>query len=41
MFLPEQVILLAFNPLRPGDAHFSLTLNRFEEEDPTFRVHAY
>jgi elongation factor G len=42
MFVPEPVISLAIHPLSKdgsASANFSRALNRFQKEDPTFRVH--
>lgn len=40
MFVPAPVISLAVKPKeRAGEANFSKALNRFQKEDPTFRVH--
>lgn len=40
MFVPEPVISLALTPEgKDGSAGFSRALNRFQKEDPTFRVH--
>lgn len=40
MFVPEAVMSLSIKPKRSGDAdNFSKAMNRFQREDPTFRVH--
>ncbi|CAM1510110.1 Fc.00g004450.m01.CDS01 [Cosmosporella sp. VM-42] len=40
MFVPEAVMSLSIKPKRTGDAdNFSKAMNRFQREDPTFRVH--
>jgi elongation factor G len=39
MFVPEPVISLALKPTQKETANFSKALNRFQREDPTFRVH--
>ncbi|MBN21293.1 MAG: elongation factor G [Bdellovibrionaceae bacterium] len=40
MFVPSPVISLAVAPKdKTGQANFSKALNRFQKEDPTFRVH--
>ena len=39
MFVPEPVISLAITPEGKESANFSRALNRFQKEDPTFRVH--
>jgi elongation factor G len=39
MFVPEPVISLALTPKGKESANFSKALNRFQKEDPTFRVH--
>ena len=39
MFVPEPVILLALKPVGQETPNFSRALNRFQKEDPTFRVH--
>jgi elongation factor G len=38
MFVPEPVISLALKPLQKETTNFSKALNRFQREDPTFRV---
>ncbi|KAI0260605.1 elongation factor G, mitochondrial [Gloeopeniophorella convolvens] len=39
MFVPEPVISLAIKPTGAETPNFSRALNRFQKEDPTFRVH--
>ncbi|KAJ2161693.1 Elongation factor G, mitochondrial [Coemansia sp. RSA 552] len=39
MFVPEPVISLSLTPKDKSSANFSKALNRFQKEDPTFRVH--
>ncbi|ORX49145.1 translation elongation factor G [Hesseltinella vesiculosa] len=39
MFVPEPVISLALSPKGKESPNFSKALNRFQKEDPTFRVH--
>ncbi|KAJ3269057.1 Elongation factor G-2, mitochondrial [Terramyces sp. JEL0728] len=39
MFVPEPVISLALTPKSKDTTNFSKALNRFQREDPTFRVH--
>ncbi|GAA94026.1 uncharacterized protein L969DRAFT_101919 [Mixia osmundae IAM 14324] len=39
MFVPEPVISLAIRPQGQETPNFSRALNRFQKEDPTFRVH--
>ncbi|WFD43082.1 Elongation factor G, mitochondrial [Malassezia psittaci] len=40
MFVPEPVISLSLSPEgKDGSQNFSRALNRFQKEDPTFRVH--
>lgn len=39
MFVPEPVIALSLKPKAKESANFSKALNRFQKEDPTFRVH--
>ena len=40
MFVPDAVLSLAVRPKnRADDNNFSKALNRFQKEDPTFRVH--
>ncbi|KAG1729216.1 P-loop containing nucleoside triphosphate hydrolase protein [Suillus paluster] len=39
MFVPEPVISLAIKPDGKETPNFSRALNRFQKEDPTFRVH--
>src|SRR3954467_10426241 len=38
MFVPEPVISLALKPSQKETTNFSKALNRFQREDPTFRV---
>lgn len=40
MYVPEPVISLAIRPKGQESPNFSRALNRFQKEDPTFRVHA-
>ncbi len=39
MFVPEPVISLSIRPEGKESPNFSRGLNRFQKEDPTFRVH--
>lgn len=39
MFVPEPVISLAIKPTGMETPNFSRALNRFQKEDPTFKVH--
>ncbi|OAQ73400.1 elongation factor G 1, mitochondrial precursor [Pochonia chlamydosporia 170] len=40
MFVPDAVMSLSIKPKRTADAdNFSKAMNRFQREDPTFRVH--
>ncbi|KAL7751881.1 Elongation factor G, mitochondrial [Sorochytrium milnesiophthora] len=39
IFVPEPVISLAISPKGRDNTNFSKALNRFQKEDPTFRVH--
>jgi len=39
MFVPEPVISLALKPKGQETPNFARALNRFQKEDPTFRVH--
>ncbi|KAI0052802.1 elongation factor G mitochondrial [Auriscalpium vulgare] len=39
MFVPEPVISLSIKPIGTETPNFSRALNRFQKEDPTFRVH--
>ncbi|KAH9954074.1 elongation factor G, mitochondrial [Russula dissimulans] len=39
MFVPDPVISLAIKPTGTETPNFSRALNRFQKEDPTFRVH--
>ena len=39
MFVPDPVISLAIKPISTETPNFSRALNRFQKEDPTFRVH--
>jgi elongation factor G len=39
MYVPEPVISLAIKPVGAESPNFSRALNRFQKEDPTFKVH--
>ncbi|KAJ1736886.1 Elongation factor G, mitochondrial [Coemansia sp. Benny D160-2] len=39
MFVPDPVISLSLTPKDKNSSNFSKALNRFQREDPTFRVH--
>lgn len=39
MFVPEPVISLSLKPKGLETPNFSRALNRFQKEDPTFKVH--
>ena len=39
MFVPDPVISLAIKPAGKETPNFSRALNRFQKEDPTFKVH--
>ena len=39
MFVPDPVISLSIKPTGTETPNFSRALNRFQKEDPTFRVH--
>ena len=39
MFVPDPVISLSLKPVGQETPNFSRALNRFQREDPTFRVH--
>ena len=39
MFVPDPVMSLAIKPIGNETPNFSRALNRFQKEDPTFRVH--
>lgn len=39
MFVPDPVISLSIRPKGQETPHFSRALQRFQKEDPTFRVH--
>ena len=39
MFVPDPVISLAIKPAGLETPNFSRALNRFQKEDPTFKVH--
>lgn len=39
MYVPEPVISLSITPKGRESPNFSKALNRFQKEDPTFRVH--
>ncbi|QPG74045.1 Elongation factor G, mitochondrial [Brettanomyces nanus] len=39
MFVPDAVVSLSVHPASESAANFSKAVNRFQKEDPTFRVH--
>lgn len=39
MFVPDPVISLSLKPVGLETPNFSRALNRFQREDPTFKVH--
>ncbi|OWB66356.1 hypothetical protein B5S33_g1288 [[Candida] boidinii] len=39
MFVPDAVVSLSISPKTKDAANFSKAVNRFQKEDPTFRVH--
>jgi hypothetical protein len=39
MFVPDPVISLSIKPEGQETPNFSRALNRFQKEDPTFKVH--
>ena len=39
MFVPDPVVSLSIKPVGAETPNFSRALNRFQREDPTFRVH--
>jgi len=39
MYVPEPVISLSLKPKGVETPNFSRALNRFQKEDPTFKVH--
>lgn len=39
MYVPEAVISLSLKPKGVETPNFSRALNRFQKEDPTFKVH--
>lgn len=39
MYVPEPVISLSLKPTGQETPNFSRALNRFQKEDPTFKVH--
>lgn len=39
MYVPEPVISLSIRPEGQETPNFSRAINRFQREDPTFRVH--
>jgi elongation factor G len=39
MYVPEPVISLSLKPKGIETPNFSRALNRFQKEDPTFKVH--
>lgn len=39
MFVPDPVVSLAIKPVGRESPNFSRALQRFQKEDPTFKVH--
>ena len=39
MFVPDPVISLSLKPVGQESPNFARALNRFQKEDPTFKVH--
>jgi translation elongation factor EF-G len=39
MFVPDPVISLSLKPVGQETPNFARALNRFQKEDPTFKVH--